>query len=292
MVGGTFITEQSRKGQRGPDGRIRTIAAKTARASANEPILLREDAGGVCTLTLNRPNQYNALSEAMLAELQTAFDAIAGDSSIRVVVLAANGKAFCAGHDLKEMRAKPDQAYYENLFATCSRMMISITRLPQPVIARVHGVATAAGCQLVATCDLAVAATDAGLGTSGINVGLFCMTPGVALSRNINRKDAFEMLFTGNIVSAERACEIGLVNRAVPMAELDRTIDQFTQSIIGKSRAAVAAGKRVFYQQLEMGLEAAYGFAGKEMACNMMFHDASEGIDAFIGKRKPVWRDE
>ncbi len=261
-------------------------------AGANEPILLREDAGGVCTLTLNRPDQYNALSEALLDELQAAFDAIAEDKSIRVVVLAARGQAFCAGHDLKEMRAKPDQAYYEALFKKCSRMMITMVRLPQPVIARVHGVATAAGCQLVANCDLAVAASDAGFGTSGINVGLFCMTPGVALARNINRKDAFEMLFTGEIVLAKHALKAGLVNRVVPADRLDSAIAELAQSIIGKSQAAVEAGKRVFYKQLEMGLEAAYEYASEEMACNMMFHDAGEGIDAFIGKRKPAWRHE
>jgi enoyl-CoA hydratase/carnithine racemase len=266
------------------------MAMDAATVTKTEPILLRADADGVCTLTLNRPKQYNALSEAMLGELQAAFDAIAEDPSVRAVVLAANGKAFCAGHDLKEMRSKPRQDYYETLFATCSRMMITITRLPQPVIARVHGIATAAGSQLVATCDLAVASTEASLGTSGINVGLFCMTPGVALARNVNRKDAFEMLFTGDIVSAEKACEIGLVNRVVDPEQLDAAIGELAQSIIAKSQAAVAAGKRVFYEQLEMGLTEAYAYAGKEMACNMMFHDAGEGIDAFIGRRTPVWR--
>ncbi len=260
-----------------------------APASVPEPILLREDSDGVCTLTLNRPDQYNALSEAMLGELQSALDAIAADSSVRVVVLAARGKAFCAGHDLKEMRAKPDQGYYEALFKTCSRMMVSIIRLPQPVIARVHGIATAAGCQLAATCDLAVASSEASLGASGINVGLFCMTPGVALARKVKRKDAFELLFTGDIVPAERACELGLINRVVPPAELDAAIADLAQSIIAKSQAAVSAGKRVFYKQLEMGLEAAYEYASEEMARNMMFHDAGEGIDAFIGKRDPVW---
>ncbi len=262
---------------------------QTAGAAGGEPILIREDGGGVCTLTLNRPEQYNALSEAMLAELQAALDAIAADDSVRIVVLAARGTAFCAGHDLKEMRANPDQAYYEALFQTCSRMMVSITRLPQPVIARVNGIATAAGCQLVATCDLAVASSEASLGTSGINVGLFCMTPGVALARKVKRKDAFELLFTGAIIPAERACELGLVNRVVPPEQLDAAIAALAQSIIGKSQAAVSAGKRVFYQQLELGLEAAYELASVEMARNMMFHDAGEGIDAFIGKRKPVW---
>jgi enoyl-CoA hydratase/carnithine racemase len=266
-----------------------SLEDKSVEAAVAEPILLREDAGGVCTLTLNRPDDYNALSEAMLGALQSALDAIAADRSVRVVVLAARGQAFCAGHDLKEMRAKPDQGYYEALFKKCSRMMVSITRLPQPVIARVHGIATAAGCQLVATCDLAVASSEASLGTSGINVGLFCMTPGVALARKVNRKDAFELLFTGDIVSAERACELGLLNRVVPPEALDAAIAELAQSIMAKSQAAVSAGKRVFYAQLEMGLEAAYAYAGEEMARNMMFHDAGEGIDAFIAKRKPVW---
>ncbi len=266
-----------------------TSATAATGATGSEPILIREDAGGVCTLTLNRPAQYNALSEAMLAALQDALDAIADDASVRIVVLAARGKAFCAGHDLKEMRARPEQAYYEKLFKTCSRMMMSIIRLPQPVIARVHGIATAAGCQLVATCDLAVASSAASLGTSGINVGLFCMTPGVALARKVKRKDAFELLFTGDIIPAERACELGLINRVVPPEQLDAAVASLAQSIIGKSQAAVTAGKRVFYQQLELGLEAAYELASVEMARNMMFHDAGEGIDAFIAKRKPVW---
>ena len=258
---------------------------------SNQPSLLRQESGGVCTLTLNRPAQYNALSDALLDELQGALDEIAADSAVRVVVLAAQGRAFCAGHDLKEMRANPSQAYYEALFKKCSRMMVSMVRLPVPVIARVHGVATAAGCQLVANADLAVASSDAGFGTSGINVGLFCMTPGVALSRNLTRKRAFELLFTGDIVSAEQACAYGLVNRVVPAEQLDQAIGEYTSSIIGKSQAAVTAGKRVFYRQIEQGLEAAYDYASEEMATNMMFHDAGEGIDAFIGKRKPVWLD-
>jgi enoyl-CoA hydratase/carnithine racemase len=259
-------------------------------APVNEPILLRQQAAGVCTLTLNRPDRFNALSEAMLAALQQALDDIAKDESTGVVVLAARGKAFCAGHDLKEMRQRPEQAYYDELFATCSRMMLSLTRLPQPVIARVQGVATAAGCQLVATCDMAVAATGTGFGTSGINVGLFCMTPGVALSRKVGRKDALEMLFTGDIVPAERALDMGLINRVVEPDGLDAAVADLAQSILGKSRAAIAAGKRLFYRQIEMGLGDAYALAGKEMACNMMFEDVGEGIDAFIGKRKPVWR--
>ncbi|MFP6740134.1 MAG: enoyl-CoA hydratase [Alphaproteobacteria bacterium] len=267
------------------------MAADTS-AATNEPILLREDSGGVCTLTLNRPAEFNALSETMLDTLQASFDAIAEDASVRVIVLAARGKAFCAGHDLKEMRARPDQDYYTGLFKKCGRMMVTMTRLPQPVIARVQGVATAAGCQLVANADLAVAANDVTLGVSGINVGLFCMTPGVALSRNVGRKQAFEMLFTGEMINAETALEIGLINRATAPDEIDGAVDELAQSIVAKSRAAVTAGKRVFYNQLGMDLELAYGYAAEEMACNMMFHDAGEGIDAFIEERAPVWRDE
>ncbi len=262
-----------------------------AEAAPEEPVLLRRDEDGVATLTLNRPAQYNALSEALLTRLQEELDAIETDESIRVVVLAAAGRAFSGGHDLKEMRANPRREYYEWLFAKCSRMMMTLTRLPQPVIARVHGIATAAGCQLVATADLAVASTEARFGTSGINVGLFCMTPGVALSRNLGRKRAFEWLFTGDIVSAETALAHGLVNEVVPPEDLDAAVSRYVETIKAKSRAAVAAGKRVFYRQLEMGLAAAYDYAGREMACNMMFHDAGEGIDAFIAKRKPVWRD-
>jgi enoyl-CoA hydratase/carnithine racemase len=264
----------------------------TASATGNQPILLREDADGICTLTLNRPDDYNALSDDMLDALHAAFEAIAGDTSVRVVVLAARGRAFCAGHDLKEMRRNPDQEYYEALFKKCGRMMVRMIRLPQPVIARVHGVATAAGCQLVANADMAVASSEARLGTSGINVGLFCMTPGVAVARNLSRKHAFEMLFTGDLVSAERAREIGLVNRVVAPEALDDAVAELARVIVGKSQAAVSNGKRVFYRQLEMDIEAAYDYAAEEMACNMMFPDAGEGIDAFIEKREPVWRGE
>ncbi|UCH74417.1 MAG: enoyl-CoA hydratase [Rhodospirillales bacterium] len=257
-----------------------------------EPILLRDDSDGVATLTLNRPQQYNALSEAMLDALQQAFDAIATDATVRVVVLRAEGKAFCAGHDLKEMRQNPSQKYYEKLFASCGRMMISMQRIPQPVIARVHGIATAAGCQMVANADLAVASAEAKFATSGIGVGLFCMTPGVALSRNLSRKRAFEMLFTGEFISAETALDWGLVNHVVAPDELDHTVAELAGKINAKSRAAIAAGKRVFYRQLAMDMDQAYEYAAREMACNMMFQDAGEGIDAFIEKRKPVWRDK
>lgn len=252
--------------------------------------LVREDTDGICTLTLNRPDQYNALSEALLDELQGAIDDIAGDNRVRLVVLAGRGRAFSAGHDLKEMRATPDQAYYERLFKKCGRVMVSLVRLPVPVIARVHGLATAAGCQLVAGCDLAVASREAKFGTSGIRVGLFCMVPGVALSRNIERKLAFEMLFTGELITAEEALTLGLVNRVVEPDGLDAAVDELAQSILAHSQAAITAGKRIFYQQLEMGLSDAYDFAAEAMAANMMFEDTGAGIDAFIAKRKPTWR--
>jgi enoyl-CoA hydratase/carnithine racemase len=259
---------------------------------ATQDILLRNDVDGVATLTLNRPDKFNGLSEAMLATLTNEVEAIGSDKSVRVVVIAANGKAFCAGHDLKEMRATPSQDYYEDLFKRCSKFMLSLLKLPQPVIARVHGIATAAGCQLVSTCDLAVASEDARFGTSGINAGLFCMTPGVGISRNMKRKDAFEMLVTGDMISADEALDVGLLNKVVPADELDEAVAHYCNKIKDKSAAAVAAGKNFYYQQLEMGITDAYAYAGKEMALNMMFRDASEGIDAFIEKRKPEWRHE
>lgn len=257
----------------------------------NSTLLLREqDAQGVVTLTLNRPRQFNALSEALLAELQQALDAIAADPAARVVVLAGAGNAFCAGHDLKEMRAEPSLAYYQSLFAQCSRMMLTMQRMPQPVIARVHGLATAAGCQLVAMCDLAVAADSARFAVSGVNVGLFCATPGVALSRSVSRKQAMEMLLTGDFIDAQTARERGLVNRVAPLAQLDAEIATLTRSICAKPAAAVAAGKGLFYRQLETGIEAAYQLAGQTMACNMMDDAALEGVQAFIEKRTPAWR--
>lgn len=259
--------------------------------SDNAP-LVREDRAGIATLTLNRPDQYNALSDGLLDELQAAVDDIAGDDRVRLVVLAGRGRAFSAGHDLKEMRQTPDRDYYERLFKKCGRLTVSLVRLPKPVIARVHGLATAAGCQLVASCDLAVASREAKFGTSGIRVGLFCMTPGVALTRNVERKRAFEMLFTGEPISADEARALGLVNRVVEPDRLDAAVDELAQSILAHSQAAIAAGKRVFYRQLEMGLSDAYELAAEEMAANMMFRDAGEGIDAFIAKRKPVWRHE
>lgn len=255
-----------------------------------EAILLREDHHGVTTLTLNRPRQYNALSEAMLEALQTELDHLAGDESVRVVVIAARGKAFCAGHDLKEMRSKPDKAYYDELFARCSRLMLTLTRLPQPVIAKVQGLATAAGCQLVAACDLAVAIDSARFATSGINVGLFCSTPAVAVSRNLSRKKAMELLLTGQFIDAQTALAEGLLNRVVPAEQLEAVVQELIDAILAKSAVAVTTGKQMFYKQVEMGLEEAYLYASEVMACNMMAEDAGEGIDAFIEKRPAVWQ--
>jgi enoyl-CoA hydratase/carnithine racemase len=249
--------------------------------------LRNQDARGVVTLTLNRPQAFNALSEAMLAALQRELDAIADDESVRVVVLAAGGKAFCAGHDLKEMRATPSLDYYQRLFAQCSKMMLAAQRLPVPVIARVQGVATAAGCQLVAMCDLAVASSTAKFAVSGVNLGLFCSAPGVALSRNVLRKAAFEMLVTGDFISAEEAKERGLINRVADPEQLDAEVEKLVASIVSKPRIAVAMGKELFYRQAELGIAAAYEAATETMACNMMNETALEGIQAFIEKRPP-----
>ena len=253
------------------------------------PVLNTRDARGVVTLTLNRPLAFNALSEGMLSELQAQIDRAAEDSSVRVVVLAAAGKAFCAGHDLKEMRAAPSLAYYETLFDQCARMMLSLQRLPVPVIARVQGLATAAGCQLVAMCDLAVASTTARFAVSGVNLGLFCATPGVALSRNLQRKAAFEMLVTGEFITAEQAMDKGLVNRVAAPDFIDTEVESLVASIVAKPRLALAMGKQLFYRQLEGGIEAAYADAAQTMACNMMDESALEGVQAFIDKRPPVW---
>ena len=253
-----------------------------------QPLVRREtDARGVVTLTLNRPQAFNALSEAMLAALQAEFDALAGDAAARVVVLAAVGKAFCAGHDLKEMRAQPSLAYYEQLFARCTRLMLCVQRLPVPVVARVQGIATAAGCQLVAMCDLAVASRDARFAVSGINVGLFCATPGVALSRNLARKTAFEMLVTGDFIDADEARTRGLVNRVADADGLDAAVEQLVAAIVAKPRVAIELGKALFYRQIESGIAAAYEDAGHTMACNMMDASALDGVQAFIEKRRP-----
>jgi enoyl-CoA hydratase/carnithine racemase len=251
-----------------------------------EPLVQREtDARGVATLTLNRPQAFNALSEAMLAALQAELD-----DAVRVVVLGAAGKAFCAGHDLKEMRAEPSLEYYQRLFSQCATMMLTVQRLAVPVIAKVQGIATAAGCQLVAMCDLAVASRDARFAVSGVNLGLFCSTPSVALSRNLSRKAAFEMLVTGEFISAEQARDKGLVNRVADADKLDAEAEMLVASIVAKPRAAIAMGKSLFYRQLEKGIAAAYDDAGQTMACNMMDASALEGVQAFIDKRKPDWK--
>ena len=258
--------------------------------TTDDPLLLRhQDARGVITLTLNRPQAFNALSEAMLDALQTELDLISRDPKARLLVINATGKAFCAGHDLKEMRAAPSPGYYETLFAQCGRMMMSLQRLPVPVIAQVQGIATAAGCQLVAMCDLAVAASYARFAVSGVNLGLFCATPSVALSRNLGRKQAFEMLVTGAFITADEAKARGLVNRVVPPADVAAEVEALVVSIVGKPRVALAMGKALFYRQLEVGIEAAYADACQTMACNMMDHSALEGVQAFIDKRKPNW---
>lgn len=256
-----------------------------------DPVLLRSDnEDGVVTLTLNRPDQFNALSDELLDALQAALDALAKDASVRVIVLAADGRAYCAGHDLKQMRARPEEDYYRELFGRCGRLMQTIMQQPQPVIARVQGIATAAGCQLVASCDLAVASEKARFAVSGINVGLFCSTPSVALGRNVSRKRALEMLLTGDFISARQAEHEGLINYAVEDDQLDQKVSELCDAIRAKSAMAIRTGKEMFYRQLEMGVGQAYDYATGVMACNMMHEDAAEGIDAFMQKRKPVWR--
>jgi enoyl-CoA hydratase/carnithine racemase len=255
----------------------------------DDVLLEGRDARGVVTLTLNRPASFNALGEEMLAALQAALDRIGADQSVRVVVLAAQGKAFCAGHDLKQMIATPELAYYQRLFAQCSRMMLALQKLPVPVIARVQGLATAAGCQLVAQCDLAVAAEDASFAVSGVNFGLFCSTPSVPLLRNVPAKQAMEMLLTGDFITAREAQARGLVNHAVPADRLDAEVERLVASILAKPRVAIAMGKELFYRQREMGAEAAYQLAGQTMAANMMEGCAQEGVTAFTQKRKPTW---
>jgi enoyl-CoA hydratase/carnithine racemase len=254
------------------------------------PLVLQQRREGVAFLTMNRPAQYNALSEEMLAALYAAFGSLAADRSVRVVVLGGAGKAFCAGHDLKQMKASPRLEYYRQLFEDCSRLMLRIQSMPQPVIARVHGIATAAGCQLVATCDLAVAAEDARFAVSGINVGLFCATPSVPLSRNVGRKAAFEMLVTGDLIDSATALQRGLINRCVPAARLDEEIERLSAAIVAKPPGVIAAGKSLFYRQLELGIEPAYRAAGESMACNMIDAVAQEGVAAFIEKRPPKWQ--
>ena len=261
----------------------------SAQDHASQPILLRADSQGITTLTLNRPQQFNALSEAMLDALQAQLDQLAADDSVRCVVLAANGKAFCAGHDLREMRATPQIGYYQDLFLRCSRVMQAIQALPVPVIARVHGIATAAGCQLVGSCDLAVASHAARFAVSGINVGLFCATPSVALTRNVPIKRAFEMLVTGKFIDAQTASDWGLVNQAVEEEELDTAVAALAAQIAAKSPVSIRYGKAMVYRQKQMALPDAYDYAADVMARNIMEEDAMEGIDAFLEKRTPRW---
>jgi enoyl-CoA hydratase/carnithine racemase len=254
-----------------------------------EALVLRHDEDGIVSLTLNRPAARNALSVALMSALQAALDAVASDPSARVVVIGGAGPAFCAGHDLRELRANPGRPSYEAVFAQCSRLMTSIVKLPLPVIARVQGVATAAGCQLVASCDLAIAAEEARFATPGVNIGLFCSTPMVALSRAVGRKQAMEMLLTGELIDAEQARQWGLVNRVVPAAQLDEAVRALARGIAAKSPLTLAIGKEAFYRQTELGLDAAYAYASEVMTRNMLAHDATEGIDAFLQKRAPRW---
>ncbi len=260
----------------------------SGRAGLDAP-LLREDVDGITFLTLNRPRQYNALSSALLQALHAELDAIAADPAIRVVVITGSGSAFCAGHDLKEMRSLDDQSQVSGLFQRCSEMMLKIVRLPQPVIAEVNGLATAAGCQLVAQCDLAVSADHVKFAVSGVNLGLFCSTPAVALSRAVSRKRAAEMLFTGDFIEASKALDWGLVNRVVPAGELRNATLQLGARLVAKPREALAMGKALFYRQMESGLESAYKDASATITCNMMLPVAIEGVDAFIQKRPPKW---
>ena len=256
-----------------------------------QPLILREDAGGVATLTLNRPAQFNAINGAMLTALQSALDAIAADAAVRVVVLAGAGRAFCPGHDLKEMLTNSNAAFIGDLFRRCCDVMLSLQRLPQPVIGKVHGIATEAACQLVAACDLAVCADDARFATSGINFGLFCATPGVPVSRNVSQKRAFEMLMTGEFIDASTALAWGLVNRVAPAERLDAEVAALAAQLLDKPRAVLAAGKRFFYRQLEQPLAEAYAHASEVITANMLGKDAQEGVGAFVEKRKPRWDD-
>jgi len=256
-----------------------------------EPFVLTTVENGVTTLTLNRPQRFNPLSSQMIAAIQAELDAIASDASVRVVILAAEGKGFCAGHDLKEMRAHTeDKGWQQGLFDACSRMMIALTEIPQPVIARVQGIATAAGCQLVSMCDLAVAADTATFAMPGVNIGVFCSTPAVGVVRNVGRKHAMEMLLTGEPIDAATAQSWGLVNRVVPSSRLDAEIRRFTDIILSRSSATIRFGKQAFYRQIDHPLAAAYDIASEVMACNLLLDDAAEGIDAFLQKRPASWR--
>jgi enoyl-CoA hydratase/carnithine racemase len=257
----------------------------------SEELLLREDREGVAWLTLNRPQAYNALSLSLMEAVAAELERLAGDSSVRAVIFQGAGKGFCAGHDLKELRANPTREFYERTFAACSRMMLGVVGLPQPVIAKVHGIATAAGCQLLASCDLAVAADSARFGTPGVNIGLFCSTPMVALSRNVGRKQAMQMLLTGEMIDAPTALSFGLINEAVPEERLEEAAGAWAEQVKRKSSHVLKIGKRAFYRQAELGLEEAYDYTARVMVENMLAKDAEEGIDAFIEKRQPQWQD-
>ena len=264
--------------------------AEDADSGTNQPILLRADADGICTLTLNRPNKRNALSDGLLDALQDALDSIAADKSVRVIILAGNGPVFSSGHDLNEMRAGSGYGQIHALFSKCSRVMAAITRMPQSMIARVHGIATAAGCQLVAACDLAVASSDARFAVPGVTNGLFCSTPAVALGRAVGRKKAMEMLLMGELIDAETALSFGLLNKVVAPDDLDAAVMEYATSINGRSTMTMSMGKAAFYQQMDMELDDAYEFASDVMARNMQEHDAHEGIKAFLEKRPPEWK--
>jgi len=257
--------------------------------TADEALVLRRDADGVARLTLNRPRAYNALSMDLMQALIDALDAIGADRDVKAVILSGAGKGFCAGHDLKELRANSSRPFFERTFEMCSQLMLRLVGLPQPVIAEVHGIATAAGCQLVATCDLAVAADDVRFATPGVNIGLFCSTPMVALTRAVGRKQAMEMLLLGEMVPAARAVEIGLINRSVPAAALQAEAEALAAKIVGKSPLVIKTGKEAFYRQIDRTLEDAYAYTAQVMTENMLARDAEEGIDAFIEKRPPTW---
>lgn len=262
-----------------------------SQAIVEEALIFSNREGGILTITLNRGERYNPLSSAMVAALQQELDAIAKDPKVRVVIVAGEGKGFCAGHDIKEMRAHAgDKAWQRRLFDDCSRLMLTLTRLPQPVIARVHGVATAAGCQLVSMCDLAVAAETATFALPGVNIGVFCSTPAVGVARNVSRKRTMEMLLTGKLIDAQTALAWGLVNRVVSTNDLDAEIRRFANLIIARSPAAIRLGKQTFYQQIDHPLNAAYDIASESMACSLLLEDAAEGMDAFLGKRLATWR--
>ena len=259
-------------------------------AGVSEEMVLRRDKEGVSYLTLNRPRAYNALSVGCMQALTERLDEVAADLSVKVVVLSGSGKGFCAGHDLKEMKEGGCETFYEKTFATCARLMAKIQSIPQPVIARVHGIATAAGCQLVATCDLAYAADDARFATPGVNIGLFCSTPMVALSRAVQAKHAMAMLLTGEMVAADQAASMGLINEAVPAEQLDARVAQVAAMIAEKSSYTLKVGKEAFYQQREMSQSDAYDHCSRVMTENMLAHDAQEGVDAFLNKRQPTWQ--